>query len=336
MVVRTMATPEVAADHMDVARGVLRLESRALLEVSDRLGDTFLRVADWIHQTEGSVLVTGMGKSGYIAAKLAATLASIGVRAHFLHPAEAIHGDLGRVFQGDLLLALSHSGETEEVVKILPPARRAGATVAGITGRGGSTLARLADAVVCYGAVEEACPIGLAPTTSCSVMLAIGDALAVVLMKLRGTRDADFGRNHPGGSLGKRLRLVDDIMRVGEQMRVVASARTVLEVFSTAAKPGRRSGAVLLVDKEGRLEGIFTDSDLARLFERRDPGAFDKPISEVMTRRPITLRVGEPIARAVELFRDRQISEIPVLDLSRRPVGLVDITDVIDLLPEAA
>lgn len=340
MIIRssTRSIPSADAELMH-AREVLRAESRAVDAVADRLDEAFVRAIDAIAESVesgGLVLVTGMGKAGHIAQKVAATLASTGTRACFLHPAEACHGDLGRLASGDVLLAFSHSGETDELVSILPAAKRLGGAVIGITSRAQSSLASLADVSIVYGAVEEACPIGLAPSASCSVMMALGDAIAFVLMRRANFRPEDFGRYHPSGSLGKRLRVVDEVMRRGEQLRLASSWLSVREVLVAAHRKGRRTGAICLVDEAGLLEGIFTDSDLARLVESSDLSAFGRPIREVMTRGPIVCLQGLLVSDVLELFRARQVSEVPVVDGAGRPVGIVDITDLLDLLPEVA
>lgn len=321
---------------LDLARGILRHDAAALNQVADRLGESFIHAVDLLEDVAGNVLVTGMGKAGHVGQKIAATLASTGTRAHFLHPAEAVHGDLGRVSEQDVVLAFSHSGETEELTRILPSLRALGAQTVAVTSRAESTLARHARVAIVYGSVIEACPIRLAPSTTAIVMMAIGDALAFVLMRRRDFGDEDFGRYHPAGSLGRRLRLVDEIMRRGDQLRVAPSHLPVREVFVQVQRPGRRTGAIMLTDSAGRLEGLFTDSDLARLFERRELGAFERPISEFMTLRPVTLRSGQRVLDALQLLKDYHLSEIPVLDGQEQPIGMVDITDLVDLLPAAA
>jgi arabinose-5-phosphate isomerase len=316
------------------AREVLRVESDAVLQASSRLDDHFVRAVEQIVESPGWVVVTGMGKAGWIGQKIAATLASTGTRAQFLHPAEASHGDLGRVSAGDVLLALSHSGETNELLHILPFARDLGASTIAITSRQGSTLGRQADIVLAYGDVTEACPIGLAPSASCAVMLAVGDALAFALMRHQDFAAEDFGRYHPSGSLGRKLRRVEEVMRTGVQLRIAAASGSVRDVFIAAHRPGRRTGAICLVDRNGRLAGLFTDSDLARLLASATPDAIDAPIDDLMTSDPITIPRGALVQDVLDLFKRFQVSEIPVVDEERRPVGIVDITDLVDLLPE--
>lgn len=321
---------------LDQARKVLLAESAALAAVADRLEESIVDVIERIADGTGSVIVTGMGKAGLVGQKTAATLASTGTRAHFLHPAEARHGDLGRIGPEDVILALSHSGETTELTQILPALRPLGAALVAITSRSDSTLARLADAVVAYGPIEETCPIGLAPSTSCAVLMAIGDAIAFALMRHRDFGAEDFHRYHPSGSLGRRLEPIQAVMRTGWQMRIASSRLTVRDALLSVHRPGRRTGAVCLVDDAGRLEGLFTDSDLAKLLERSEYSALSRPIGEVMTKRPIKAHCSWRVQDALELFRAHQVSEIPVVDDADRPVGILDITDMVDLLPEAA
>jgi arabinose-5-phosphate isomerase len=277
-----------------------------------------------------------MGKAGLVGQKIMATLASTGTRSHFLHPAEAIHGDLGRIHRDDLVLILSQSGETEEIVRLLPSLAELGVPILAITGSAASTLGRAARVVLELGPIEEACSLGLAPSTSTTAMLALGDALALVTSQMRNFAREDFARYHPGGSLGRKLSKVEHHLRSLEQCRVAPDSHTVRQVLVTVGRPGRRTGAVMLVDAEGRLSGIFTDSDLARLFEARRDGLLDGPIADVMTRQPMTVLVGSRLADAVTTMAGRKISELPVVDAAGRPLGIIDITDVVGLLPRDA
>ncbi len=324
---------ETEASGVDFAREVLRIEAEALLQVRDRIDASIARAADLVFRCRGSVIVTGMGKAGIVGQKLAATLASTGTAAFPLHPAEAVHGDLGRIRSGDILVALSQSGETEEVLRIVPSIHRLGATLIAITERPSSSLGRAADVCITLGPIEEACPLGLAPSASTTALMAVGDALALLVSRLRDFRAEDFAMNHPAGMLGRRLTRVEDVMRTGRRLRVARADRSVRDVFVGFAGPRRRSGAVLLTDNSERLVGIFTDSDLARLFEQRREAMLDRPIGEVMTPDPVLVIVGAPVADAVDAMRDKKISELPVVDRGGRPVGLVDLTDLIGLVP---
>jgi len=333
-----MSTAEALApftpfEQLRHAREVLRCEAEAVLALSSKLDGAFCEAAD-VLDAAGGVVVTGMGKAGLIGQKVAATLASLGVRARTLHPAEAVHGDLGALHPDDAVLALSHSGETEELVRLLPILKRMGLPLVAVTASASSTLGRGADVTLTIGRLPEAGPFGLAPTTSTTVMLALGDALAVVLAKRRGFTPQQFAAYHPAGNLGRQLALVGEIMRTGDELRVAPEDRTIREVFANVARPGRRTGAVILADADGRLSGLFTDSDLARLLERRREAQLDRPIAEVMTRGPITVRPEMTLGEVVDLLAARKVSELPVIDAHRRPVGLIDITDVLPLLPE--
>jgi arabinose-5-phosphate isomerase len=327
---------ETEAAGLAFARDVLRIEAEALGRVREQLDPSIARAADLVFRCGGSVIVTGMGKAGIVGQKLAATLASTGTAAFPLHPAEAVHGDLGRIRAGDVVVALSQSGETDEVLRLVPAIRRIGGILVAITERRTSSLGRAADLCISLGPIEEACPLGLAPSASTTAMMAVGDALALLVSRLREFSVDDFAAYHPAGSLGRRLGRVEDVMRTGHRCRVAPADRTVREVFVGFAGPRRRSGAVLIVDEAERLAGIFTDSDLARLFEQRKDSALDRPICEVMTADPIQVTVGASVFEAVSAMRDKKISELPVVDRGGRPVGLVDLTDLIDLVPGEA
>jgi len=324
---------DTEAEGLAFAREVLRIEAEALVRVRDRLSLAIAKAAEMVYRCPGSVIVTGMGKAGLVGQKLAATLASTGTRAFPLHPAEAVHGDLGRIRSDDVVLALSQSGETEEVVRLIPALRQLGATLIAITERAGNTLGQASDLCVALGPIEEACPLGLAPSASTTALMAVGDALALLVSRKRDFRAEDFALYHPGGSLGRKLSRVEDIMRTGEQIRRALPDETVREVFVRLAGPRRRSGAILVEDENQALLGIFTDSDLARLFERRGESDLDRAISDVMSRDPLRIVVGATLAEAVDALKSRKISELPVVDRGGRLVGLIDLTDLIGLVP---
>ncbi|MBV8075286.1 MAG: KpsF/GutQ family sugar-phosphate isomerase [Planctomycetaceae bacterium] len=333
MIIDASLADETEAEGVAFAREVLRIEAEALERVRVRLGGSIARAADMVYQCTGSVIVTGMGKAGHVGQKLAATLASTGTRAFPLHPAEAVHGDLGRIRCGDVVLALSQSGETDEVLRLVPAIRRIGAGLIAITERAGSSLGQAADLCVALGPIEEACPLGLAPSASTTALMAVGDALALLVSRMRDFRAEDFALYHPGGSLGRKLSRVEDVMRTGHQLRRAHVDETVREVFIRLAGPRRRTGAVVIVDEQEVLLGIFTDSDLARLFEKRREADLDRPIGEVMTRDPVQVAVDATLAEAIEAMKARKISELPVVDGGGRPVGLIDLTDLIGLVP---
>jgi arabinose-5-phosphate isomerase len=329
-----LVTSEIEVEGLAFAREVLRIEAEAIERVRNRLGDTVVHAAELIYRSSGSVIVTGMGKAGLVGQKLAATLASTGTRAFPLHPAEAVHGDLGRIRAGDIVIALSQSGETEEVLRLIPALRRLGALLIAVTERSISSLGRAADLCIVLGPIEEACPLGLAPSASTTVLMAVGDALALLVSQMRDFTAADFARYHPGGNLGRKLLRVEEVMRTGKHIRQAHLEETVRSVFVRLAGPRRRSGAVLITGEDSVLLGIFTDSDLARLFEKRHEADFDRPISAVMTVSPYTIHVGAIVNDAVELIKAHKISELPVIDRGHRLLGLIDVTDLIGLVPD--
>lgn len=320
-------------EQLRAGREVLRREGEALLELSQRLDAAFCAAVEIVANCPGSAIVSGMGKAGLIGRKLAATLSSTGTRAFFLHPAEAVHGDVGCLGDGDCVIALSNSGETEEICRLLPIVRRLDASLIAVTGRESSTLGRSADVTLVLGRLREADSHGLAPTTTTTAMLALGDALALVVSRLKGFTPQQFAVFHPAGSLGRRLMRVREIMRTGEALRVASEEASIRDVLIQAGRPGRRSGAVMLTDASGRLSGLFTDSDLARLLESRRDEQLDRPVREVMTAEPLTAAPDDRLAGVVEVLSSHKISELPVVDGNHRPLGLIDITDVIGLVP---
>ncbi len=328
------------AEILKFARTVIRGEAHALDIVAGRLDLSFCRAVDIIYACKGDVVLTGLGKAGIVAQKISATLASTGTRSHFLHPVEAIHGDLGRVGPDDVLLAVSNSGETEVSV-LVELVRKMGSTrIIAMTGNPRSSLASNAEVVLDVGKIEEVCPLGQAPTASTTVFLALGDALALVLLRRRGFDRRDYARFHPGGSLGFQLRLqhntVDDIMRTGPANPVVTGRTSVADATLSTTLAERRPGAVCVTDARGRLVGIFTDSDLRRLFagksERDKQKLWATPISKVMTRGPrFVIESGKPASEAFRILHEHQLDELPVVDGRRRPVGIVDVQDVLAL-----
>lgn len=324
-----------AFDPIAFARTVMRAEADAVRLAADRLGPAFVRVVDVLASSAGRVAVTGVGKSADVGLKVVGTLNSTGTRAYTLDATRAVHGDLGAVHPDDVALLLSHSGESEELLRLLGPLRELASAVVAITGNPHGTLARSATAAIVYGPVVEACPLSLAPSSSTTVMIALGDAIAFTLSEMRQFTAEQFARFHPAGSLGRKLAGVEEYMRSGTELRIAAATETVRAVFARAKQPGRRTGAVMLTHPDGTLAGIFTDSDLARLFERNADGAFDRPIEEVMTRRPLTVSVGEKMGTAIDRMRAKKISELPVVDAAGKPVGMLDVTDLIGVdLPE--
>lgn len=329
---------EATADALALAfaREVLRSEIIALELVSQRLDGSITKAARLLldcGSSGPSVIVTGMGKAGLVGQKLAATLCSTGTPAFPLHPAEAVHGDLGRVRPGDVVIILSQSGETEEVIRLIPPLRSLGAILIAITSRADSSLGRACDLGIFLGPIEEACPMKLAPSASTTAMMAVGDALALLTSQLRGFQAEDFAVFHPGGSLGRKLGRVEDVMRTGRHIRIAFSRETIRDALIRLSGASRRTGAMMIVDDLGQLVGIFTDSDFARLFERRREEMLDRPIAESMTPHPLVVQCGQLVVDAIDVLKSRKLSELPVLDQERRPVGLIDVTDLIGLVP---
>jgi len=309
------------------AKKVLDIEGKAILDLAKKVGKGFEDIIVFLTKVKGRVIVTGMGKPGFIAQKVSATLSSTGTPSLYLHPAEALHGDLGRVTREDCLLVFSNSGETEEVVKLLPIVKKIGARFIAIVGNTESTLAKNADFVLDVAVEKEACSLGLAPTTSTTAMLAIGDALAVSLLERKGFKEKDFAFFHPGGALGKRLLLrVEDIMRSGRSNPVVEENTPVREVLLKITNA--RAGSASIVDKNGRLTGIFTDGDLRRHLDS-NAGITGMKVKEIMTKSPVTISKKKLAAEAFEMLRSKKIDEIPVVDADKKPVGLLDVQDIL-------
>jgi len=316
---------------------VLRTEAEAILRVAELLerdaeseeSVLWSRAVDMLAGCTGHVVVSGMGKSGLIGAKISATLSSLGQPSSVVHPAEAMHGDLGRIAADDVVILLSASGETEEIVNLAAILRHDGVPRLGISSSRDSSLARNSEIHLSMGDLTEACPMNLAPTTSTAVMLAIGDALALAVSRRRNFGRDDFQRRHPGGMLGAGLKPVTEVLRfrVGENLPVVPDDVTVRDALEQSSQD-RRSGAIVLVDEIGRLSGIFTDADFRRLM-RQNPDGMDLPIRDVMTRHPKHLTVDDLVRDAVQMMRERRLDEIPVLDHDGKPIGLVDVQDLI-------
>lgn len=310
-----------ARSDLDSARRVLRTEAGALEATAAGLNGDFVLALDLLTRMSGRVIVTGMGKSGHIARKIAATLASTGTPALYVHPAEASHGDLGMITKDDVVIALSNSGETPELADLLTYAKRFAIPVVAITGRAESALATAADVTLLLPEVAEACPMGLAPTTSTAVMLALGDALAVAMLERRGFSAADFRLLHPGGQLGKRLLRVSDVMHVGDALPVIGQQATMGEALITMS--AKSFGCVGIVDGDGRLTGIITDGDL-----RRHMGAelIKQPVTAVMTKRPQTIPSDMLAGEALGIMNARAITTLFVVE-DGRPLGIVHIHD---------
>ena len=314
-----------------LGRGVLATEAAAVSAMAERLSEEFERAVQMIHDCTGAVILTGMGKAGIIAQKISATLASTGTLSYYLHPADALHGDLGRVQKSDIMLVLSYGGETDEISRLLNILAKIGIKIIAITARESSTLARKADLALLLGEIVEACPLGLAPTTSTTCMLALGDALAMAVMKMRNFAEQDYAVYHPGGSLGRRLSKVDELMSFhrGRNLPVAPDNLTVRQALAAVTHLSKRSGAILLVDKDGKLTGVFTDADLRRLLEKGIESVLDEPIATVMTRDPKRIRSGTESWEAARIFEEYRVDELPVVNKADEPVGLIDVQDLI-------
>lgn len=317
-------TPVSVQDH---ARQVLKMEAEAILAVAGRLDDQFDRAIDLLSKCSGKVVVTGMGKSGHIGTKLAATFASTGTPAFFVHPAELRHGDFGMLDERDLVVALSGSGETTEIKLALEPIKRLGVPIVALTGNLTSTLARYSDAVLDVGVEREACPLNLAPTSSTTAALAMGDAMAIVLMTKKGFRAEDFARSHPGGSLGQQLITVKEIMRSGQEVPTVAVDAAYGKVL--AEIDGKKLGFTAVCDDSGKLMGIITDGDLRRTLVNWGQAVFSKQAVEIMTRNPKTISADSLAVEALRLMEKHAISDLLILDAESRPVGLIHLKDLL-------
>lgn len=317
-----------SAELLKSAARVLRIEASGILAVIDRLDQSFVDAIALLHACRGKVVVTGMGKSGLICRKIAATLASTGTPSFFLHSGDALHGDLGMVMQGDVILAVSNSGETDEILKLLPHLKQLGLKLAVMTGNPESTLARAGDVVLNVGIKEEACPLGLAPTTSTTVALAMGDALAVVLLQERGFNQEDFALRHPGGTLGRKLLLrVEDLMSRGAQMPLVQEETLVQDaLFEITSK---RLGVTGVADAKGQLVGVITDGDLRRGLASRGQ-ILDLKAREIMTHNPKTILADTLGTEAVSVMERHSITSLFVLENgSRKPLGVIHLHDLV-------
>ncbi len=310
---------------LDLARKVLRTEAAAILSLVDRIDGEFERAVQVLYDCRGRVIVTGMGKSGIICRKIAATLTSTGTSAWFLHPAEAIHGDLGAIRDDDVVIALSHSGETEELVRLLESIRRIGAKLVAITGNVKSTLARAADVTLDCSIDEEACPMNLAPTASTTAALALGDALAMTLLVRKGFREEDFASLHPGGKLGRRLMRVEHVMHSGKAAPIVSTGTRMPDVFHEMSS--KRLGMTCVVDDNGQLVGVFTDGDLRRLMSRT-ADVLGLTAGEVMTPRPITLARDLLAVEALKIMETHKITSVVVVDAGGAIEGVIHLHDL--------
>ena len=320
--------PALAFDFAASGRRVFAIEARALAAVAERIDGAFTAACALLLGNRGRVVCTGMGKSGHVARKIAATLASTGTPAFYVHPGEAGHGDLGMVTDADVVLALSNSGETDEVLMLLPVLKRQGNVVISMTGRPGSTLARESDVHLDVSVPAEACPLDLAPTASTTAALAMGDALAVALLEARGFTADDFARSHPAGTLGRRLLLhITDVMHAGDTVPRVRADATLSEALVEMSR--KRLGMTSVVDEDGRLIGLYTDGDLRRTLDDARVDMRSTPISAVMTRTPKTIDSDALAVEAAQLMETHKINALVVVDADRRVVGALNIHDLL-------
>jgi arabinose-5-phosphate isomerase len=311
---------------LDTARRVLEIEAEAIRALVPRLGPEFERAVDLLLGCPGRVVVTGMGKSGIIGQKISATLSSTGTPSLFLHPAEAIHGDLGRIVKGDAVLAVSYSGETDEIVSLTPTVSRLSSPLVAITGAPGSTLARTADAHLDASIREEACPLGLAPTASTTAALALGDALAMALVEKRGFTVDDFAVLHPGGRLGRKLLRVEDAMHAGDGVPRVAPETKMKDVLFEMTR--KRLGMTTVVDAAGRLLGMISDGDLRRQMERHGYTLLDRTASQCMTAGAVTIARDQLATAGLALMEEKRITSLPVVDGEGRVCGVLHLHDL--------
>jgi len=317
---------------LEYARNVICAEAEAIASMTPVVNGQFAKAAQMIYNCRGACIVSGMGKAGIIGRKISATLASTGTPSHFLHPAEAVHGDLGRLRDDDIVLILSYGGETDEVVRLINLVKQRQIPMIALTGGSDSTLSRYSDVVLCMGKVHEACPLGVAPRVSTTCMLAIGDALAFTVMKARDFSVEDYVRFHPGGSLGTKLMTVEQSMmfRPGEKLPLVGVDDSIRQMLEKT-RDVKRHGAVMVVDAQGRLTGIITDADLRRFLTRQGPAVLDLVVREVMTAGCKRIRADALAAEATALFHKYRIDELPVVDADDRPVGLIDVQDIVTI-----
>lgn len=317
---------------LEYARQVIKAEAEAIDAITPIVDTSFARAAEMIYSCTGSCIVSGIGKAGIIGQKFSATMASTGTPSHFLHPAEAIHGDLGRLRKNDIVIVLSYGGETDEIIRLINLVKQLEIKLIAITGDSESTLGEYADVVLCMGKMDEACPLGVAPSVSTTCMLAIGDALAFTVMKARNFSVEDYVRFHPGGSLGAKLMTVEQSMmfRPGEKLPIAKIDDTV-EQFLKKTSDIKRHGAVMVVDKEGKLAGIVTDADLRRLMAQHRQKAFQFKAGDIMTADCKRIRTDALAAEATAIFHKYRIDDLPVVDADDKPVGLIDVQDIITI-----
>ncbi|MHC5082937.1 MAG: KpsF/GutQ family sugar-phosphate isomerase [Planctomycetota bacterium] len=313
------------------AENVIRAEGGAVLGLAELVGrPEFSQVIEMFLDCAGSVIVSGMGKAGIVSNKISATLASTGTASHFLHPADAVHGDLGRIQSNDIVLALSHSGASEEIVRLIEPLKQREIKLVSIVGDPNSRLGKHSDVTLCMGMLTEACPLGVAPSVSTTCMLALGDALALTTMKARQFSAEDYARFHPGGALGRKLMTVGQTMwfKPDESLPLAKMDETIEKMLKENEATKRR-GATMIVDADEKLAGIITDADLRRAFARQGAAVFDMKTADLMTANCKRVKEDTLAAEAMAIFHKHRIDELPVVDAGDRPVGLIDVQDIV-------
>ena len=317
---------------LEYARQVIQAEAQAIMAVTPIVDESFASACRMIYDCSGSCIVSGIGKAGIIGQKISATLASTGTPSHFLHPAEAVHGDLGRLRKNDVVMVLSYGGETDEVTRLINLVKQLDIQLIAITGERNTTLCKHSDVALCMGQMNEACPLGVAPSVSTTCMLAVGDAIALTVMKARNFGVEDYVRFHPGGSLGARLMTVEQSMmfRPGEKLPVVNVANTMKQLLVKTGQI-KRHGAVMVVGEDGKLAGIITDADLRRLMAKHGLEAFEFKAGNVMTPNCKKIRADALAAEATAIFHKYRIDDLPVVDANDKPVGLIDVQDIVTL-----
>ena len=317
---------------LEYARKVIEAEADAIISVKPIVDAAFTRACRMIFECSGSCIVSGIGKAGIIGQKISATLASTGTPSHFLHPAEAVHGDLGRLRKDDIVIVLSYGGETDEVTRLINMVKQLDIQLIAITGQRDSTLCKHSDVALCMGQLDEICPLGVAPSVSTTCMLAVGDALALTVMKARNFGVEDYVRFHPGGSLGTRLMTVEQSMmfRPGEKLPIVNVSDKITALLEKTGEI-KRHGAVIVVGKEGKLVGIITDADLRRLLTKHGLEAFEFKAGDVMTPNCKKIRADALAAEATAIFHKYRIDDLPVVDAEDKPVGLIDVQDIVTI-----
>lgn len=312
---------------IETGKKVLRIESQAIAGLIDRLDERFEKAVEAMNSCRGRVVITGMGKSGLIGKKIASTLASIGVPAFFLHPAEGVHGDLGMVVKDDLIIAISNSGETDEILQLLPTIKRFDVPLVAMTGKTESTLAKRSDIVLDISVAEEACPLNLVPTASTTATLAMGDALAIALLDKKGFKAEDFAVFHPGGALGRKLLTkVDDLMHFGDQLPLVKESMGIKDTIMEISR--KKLGTAIVVDRDGLIAGVITDGDLRRALETHKD-ILDKCAGAIMGRDPKTIERDSLAAKALQIMESCSITALIVSDDGKRPVGLIHLHDIL-------